>query len=217
MEKPEFVIANVFPGVLNALVKNLMKQTGVDDPNEAVRLVNSGEYIVNRPASAWQEQDGVIHFIVVSDRKTGSEWIKYFEERNIRIGDYAKSVLRSLDFQPTSGVTYNVAVLKGTLFSDSDRTTQNIRAEADKRKLTKPNAEVACLIRDKFTDKEIEAMGLAWIINMADPINDSDGDPLLLGARRHGGVPWLRAYFVRPGCGWRRDRGFAFVVSQVSP
>lgn len=47
-EKSEFVIAKVLPGTLNALVKNIMKQTGTNDPNEAVRLVNSGEWIVSK-------------------------------------------------------------------------------------------------------------------------------------------------------------------------
>ena len=39
----QFAIAEVTPGKLNALVKNIMTQTGTTDPNEAVRLVNSGE------------------------------------------------------------------------------------------------------------------------------------------------------------------------------
>ncbi len=42
MNKP-FAIADVYPGVLNALVKKIMRQTGVNDANEAVRLVTSGE------------------------------------------------------------------------------------------------------------------------------------------------------------------------------
>ena len=42
----EFAIADVLPGKLNALVKNLMRQTGETDPNEPVRLVNSGEWVI---------------------------------------------------------------------------------------------------------------------------------------------------------------------------
>ena len=107
-----------------------------------------------------------------------------------------------------------VAVLKGMLFEDSDRTTKNIYIEADKRKLAKPNAELACLIRLKFTDKEIEAMGLMWIAAMHEPINDSDGDPNLLNANRSDGGRWLRAYICRSNNRWDRDEGFAFAVSQ---
>ena len=46
MDKPEFAIADVPPGRLNALVKNIMAQMGIDDPGEAVRRVNSGEWVV---------------------------------------------------------------------------------------------------------------------------------------------------------------------------
>jgi hypothetical protein len=56
----EFAIAKVLPGTLNALVKNIMRQTGATDPNEAVRLVNSGEWVVSKPTRLWREQDGII-------------------------------------------------------------------------------------------------------------------------------------------------------------
>jgi hypothetical protein len=45
-ERSEFVISDVVPGKLNALVKNLMLQMGIDDPHEAVRRVNSEEWKV---------------------------------------------------------------------------------------------------------------------------------------------------------------------------
>lgn len=41
-----FVIAGVETGKLNALVKNIMAQIGITDPNEAIRLVNSGEWVL---------------------------------------------------------------------------------------------------------------------------------------------------------------------------
>lgn len=43
----EFVTAKVLPGKTNALVKGLMEWMGLDDPNEAVRRVNSGEWRTN--------------------------------------------------------------------------------------------------------------------------------------------------------------------------
>ena len=152
----------------------------------------------------------MIYFSVTSDGTTGEDWIKRLEGN----GDYAKQVLRSSDFKPTSGVTTEVAVLKGRLFEDNDRITEKIRAEADKRKLSKPNAELACLIRIKFTDEEIEAMGLRCIVAMHQPINDSDGDPDLLGANRYDDGCWLNAYNGSPDFRWNSDDGFAFAVSQ---
>ena len=174
------------------------------------------ELSVSKPIRSWREEDGVIYFSVTSDGTTGEDWIKRLEGNGFRVGDYVKQVLRSPDFKPTNGVTTEVAVLKGMLFEDNDRITKKIRAEADKRKLSKPNAELACLIREKFTDKEIEAMGLWYIVAMHEPINDSDGDPHLLDANRDGDGRWLYAYYDWPDNWWHRDYGFAFAVSQVS-
>ncbi len=111
-------------------------------------------------------EDDVSYLSVTSDGTTGEDWIKRLEGNGFRVGDYAKQVLRSPDFKPTSGVTTEVAVLRGCLFEDNDRITKKIRAEADKRKLTKPNAELACLIREKFTDKEIDRSGANFCIKI---------------------------------------------------
>jgi len=47
-EKPQLLIQEVLQGLgrLNALVKKIMDQTGAPDPNEAIRRINSGEWIV---------------------------------------------------------------------------------------------------------------------------------------------------------------------------
>ena len=218
-ELNESVISKVEVGKLNAMVKNTMRQMSITDPNEAIRRINSGEWIVSEPtapsADGWREQDGVIYLSVTSDGTTGPEWITRLESKGFRIGDYAKSILRSLDFKPTSGVTTEIAILKGILFEDNDRITKKIRAEADKRKLSEPNAEVACLIRENFSDDDIEAMGLIWIVTMHEPIKDSDGDPRLLFALRIDDGRWLGAYDDDPGYRWSRGYGFAFAVSQV--
>jgi hypothetical protein len=132
-----------------------------------LKLFLRGELSVSEPTRSWREEDGVIYFSVTSDGTTGEEWINRLEGNDFRMINYPKSVLRSPDFKPTTGVTTKIGVLKGMLFSDDDRITKKIRAEADRRTFTKPNAEVACLVRTKFTDPEIEAMGLFGIVVMA--------------------------------------------------
>jgi len=205
----DFASKNLTAGQLNAIVKKLGGEEG------ALRFLR-GELTVSEPVRAWREQGGVIYFSVTSDGTTGEEWIKRLEGKGFRVGGYAEDMLRSKDFKPTNGVTTEIAVLKGILFADSERLTKNIRTEADKRKFEKPNAEVACLIREKFTDEEIEAMGLIWIVTMHEPIKDSDGFPNLLGAYRNDGGRWLRGSWAIPDGRWDRESGFAFVVSQVS-
>ena len=200
---------NVTIGRVEAVWNKLGGEDGVD---QFLR----GELVVCEPESSWREQDGVIYFTVVSDGTTGEDWIKRLEDKGIRLSDYAKSMLRSSDFKPTSGEIYEIAVLKGMLFNDNDRATSKIRTKAEQRKLSTPNAEITCLIREKFTDEEIEAMGLIWIAAMHDPIADSDGDPRLLGVNRYDSGSWLSAYWIRPGRSWDRKDGFAFTVSQVT-
>ena len=202
-------------GRIEAVWNKLGGEAGVD------RFLRD-ELSVSEPTRSWCEKDGVIYLPpLVSDGTMGPLWIPRLEKKGFRVGDYAKQVLRSPDFKPTNGVTTEVAILKGVLFKDDDRITKNIRAKAytgiftQGRKLFDPNAELACLICEKFTDKEIEAMGLIWIVAMHEPINDSGGDPRLLYAHRDGRGPLLNACHGRPGNKWHRDNGFAFAVSQV--
>jgi hypothetical protein len=162
----------------------------------------------------WREENNVIYFSVLSDGTTGEQWIVRLESKGYGVSDYAKSFLRSADFKPTSGVTTEIAVLKGVIFKDVDRVTKKIRKEASVRKFFTPNAEVACLIREMFTDEEIKAMGLGWIV-IHKPIKDSDGDFGLLGTGRADGRSWLGANYYGRSNQWSSSRGFAFAVSEV--
>jgi len=173
-----------------------------------------GEFSVSEPTRSWREQDGVIYFSLMSDGTTGEEWIRRLEGNGFHVENYVKQILRSPDFQPTSGVMTEIAVLKSRLFTDNDRITKKIRAEADKRKFSKPNAEVACLIRAKFTDKEIKAMGLWWIVAMHEPIKDPDGFSYLLRADRFDIGCWFGTCDGNPDIRWNPGCGFAFVVSR---
>ena len=164
--------------------------------------------------TAGREENGVIRFLVTSDGTTGPEWIERLERKGFRVGGHTKSILRSPDFKPTSGVTIEIAVLKGELFEGDDRTTENVRVEAGRRGLMAPNAEVACLIREKFSDKEIKEIGLWSIIVMHEPIEDSDGDSCLLGANRYIGGHWLSTCYGGPDGRWFHDSGFAFVARE---
>ena len=188
------------------------KLGGMDGAQRFLR----GEIAVSEPARHWREEDGVIYFEVTSNGMTGPAWIDWFERNGIRFTKWAKDVLLSQNFKPTSGVTYKVAVLKGTLFANSNRITKEIRVEAECRKLEKLPAEVACLIRKAFSDEALEAMGLYWIVVFHDPIKDSDGDPCLLSAYRGHEGHWLRASYDGPDDCWSSAYGFAFAVSQVS-
>lgn len=178
-----------------------------------------GEVAMSASAPRWRrEKDGAIRFSVTSDGMTGEGWTERSMSEGNMVGDYATRVLCSKGFVPTNGVTYEVAVLSGSLlqWSDGARSTVNIRAEAKKRKLGALNVEVACLICDTFSSKELEAMGFRWVIVMHKSIN-VDGGPRLLGVYSSdvysgGACRWLDAFGDDPLRRWSRDRGFAFAA-----
>lgn len=194
----------------------IVNKIGGEDRAEAFLR---GELMVSKKGHRWREYDGVICFSVTSDGATGEEWIERLENRGFHVGDSGKSVLRSRYFEPTNGIMTEVVVLKSVLLKNQGPiTTSKIRAEADKRgnslrKLVKPNAEIACLIREEFTDEEIEAMGLLVIAAMHEPIRDSDGIPLILYASRRNGGYLFGAHYADPEDGWLDVTGAAFAVA----
>lgn len=160
--------------------------------------------------------DGTITFTVTSDGTTGLEWIDRLKAAGHKVNDYAEQLLRSSDFVPTNGMTTKSVVLPGKLWTtDSNRLTKNIRAEALKRKLVKPNVEVACLIRMMCTNEEIRSMGLLRLVIMHKPIKDAAGSSVLLTVLAGVSESWLDAYWVRPVYQWDSRSGFVFAVPQV--
>lgn len=201
-----------YPSTLDRIEAVWNKLGGEEGVNRFLR----DEISVSEPIRSWREEDGVIYFSVTSNGTEGEDWIKRLESKGFRVGDYAKQMLRTPSFKPTNGVKTEVAVLKGILFEGNDGSTSRIQAEADKRKLLNPNVELACLIREKLMDEEIEAMDLWHIVAMHENINDSGGARRLLSASRGGGGNCLNAYNDNPDLGWLCFYGFAFVVSSVS-
>ena len=160
--------------------------------------------------------DGTITFTVTSDGTTGLEWIDRLKAAGHKVNDYAEQLLRSSDFVPTNGMTTKSVVLLNKLWTtDSNRLTKNIRAEADKRKQVKPNAEVACLVRKMFTNEEIRSMGLLRLVIMHESIKDADGRSGLLAVSADDSESWLDAFWDSPAYQWSSQSGFVFAVPQV--
>ena len=165
---------------------------------------------------SWRENNEVIFFSLVSDGTTGRNWIRRLEYDGFRLGDDAKAILRSPLFVPTSQVRSHVAVIKGSLFREMERTTKNVLALARKYKFSNPDPELICLTRKKFLDKDLADMGLFWLIGMHIPIK-INGEQRLLGADRiedrDGYGSFMVAYRGNPNARWDRDTGFLFKVS----
>lgn len=167
----------------------------------------------------WQVTEyGTIRFSVKSDGTTGPEWIEWYRANGFHVGEYGDNLLRSLDFQPTSGVQYEVAVLSGWFFPNMERTTKNILAEGERRGWQRPNLELACLIGRFYARSMFQAVGLEAMIVMHSSIKelyrgDPDNDEYLNGwfgvsmSERNLGI--FSCGTDSPG--WPRF-GFAFVL-----
>lgn len=185
MEKYLFSIQDVEVGKLNALVNNIMKQTRTKDPNEAIRLVNSKEWILVNSVSYLSEKDNVMRFSLTSDGATGDQWIARLKSKGFSISDYVKNILLSTDFKPTSNFNYEISVFKGMIWFDNVRIIKNITENTSKCQFSALNAEIICLIREKFSDKELKSIGLYWIVTLLSTLRDDDRS-------------CLKGYYVNP-------------------
>lgn len=131
---------------------------------------------------AWYEEGGLIRFSVTSDGTTGEEWIeRIFKRKELRVPKYPENLLLSEDFQPTNGVTTQAVVYKGGNFGTKKGIFNRIRERARRDGFENPNAEVACLIAEKFSQKQIAQMGLFHLEVVHTPFVDSDGIENFLG------------------------------------
>jgi len=202
MTKKLFATADMTAGVLNALVKNMMAQLGVKDPDEAIRIFNAGEYYLARPGCSWYKRGGVIYITVISDGTTRSGWVRRIEE-NEKISDEAKDLLNLIDFVPTTGVKYEVAVLNG-----GERPKRAIDENAKQRGLTVLNPEVALLLYEKLNRAELKSMGLRGILICHHTNNKS----MLFFIKNEGGYELDVAYGIDEVV-WEGELGCAYAAS----
>lgn len=140
---------------------------------------------------------------------TGPEWINRLMLKDFRLTEDATSLLLSKDFRPTTGVSYNLAILPATFFSDDRRRTRFIREEGQDRRWKELNPEAICILREYFSDDDLLALGFQWIVGIHAPI-EFGFDQHLLATERLGAGRWLNAPCARPGTGWRPYGAFAW-------
>ncbi len=160
------------------------------------------------PVKEWREENGVVYFSVTSDGTDGRGWVERLQKKGFRVG--GDNVFFNPSFKPTKGVVYNIAVIKGNTFEEDSRTTRNIREDATERRFLDLHPEAAGLIREKFSDEDLEAMGLSGIIVMHEPVRDLSGIPIILAVIREAGGRLLDTCLGGSDIRWRKGYGFAF-------
>jgi hypothetical protein len=204
----DFAAAPYTIGQLNALVKMMKKQAG----DNAVERFLSGQLKVSE---LWHEENGIIYFSVTSNGVTGSEWVKRLESKGIVLNDRAIELL-FYALKPSNGITTRIAVLKENFFSSDNIVPESFRIlVANEQNFVISNLEIACLIRDKFTDNDIKTMGLDSIVVMHH-MSDSD----IGGMTLHKETFRIYSRTFHAGYGdscsvWEPFIGSALVCSQV--
>ncbi len=156
------------------------------------------EFLSGRdPNCNWCEQNVMFHFTLVSDGRSGDEWFEDLFKRGV----YDKPAgLRADLFVPTKGVKYKITVFR--LFGNQDSVLEKARAGSNDRLGT----EGHCLMRDTFSIRELEMMGLFDIALFFHDMEDIDPSP------RYDQSHWLRVPRTgKPGSRWGRSMGKMFV------
>ena len=207
--KSEFLISGIETGQLNAMVKNVMRQTGIDNPEEAVRMMNAGELQVSVVSRNWREVNNIIYFTVTSNGRSGRDWIEYLESKGFFVSKKTKTMLLSSDFKPTNQVM-EIAILKCSLWENKDKISKKICSFASGQNFSKPTIEVACLIREKFSNADLKEMGLWFIVVMHEPIMTINGLEVI-NIDRYGDA-WLQTtQYPKADVRWREGVSFAFI------
>lgn len=149
------------------------------------------------------------HVVLTSDGTPGVKWIELLEERGVCVGGYAKKVLLSPEFMPTTGVTYGVAILAqphGSSWMDE------IKKYAKRRGFLSPHPELACLICDLFMTDNMFRLWMSYIVTMHEPIL-VDGEPQSLIISHKDGRFFFNAYEDLPGMRYPKEGGFLYLES----
>lgn len=162
------------------------------------------------------------HYIVevTGFNLSGVEECARLESLGFRIGDWAKSMLTSTNpdsydalHRLEDGKVYKVAIIPGKEVK-KNRTSANLLAYGQQCGYGKPLAGIQPRIREAVSDKQLEEMGIYYIVSLHELIKDSNGHPDVLGSDRRVDGRWLDGYWGSPDHEWNDNGAFAFVVPE---
>lgn len=215
-QKVEGKLYESITGQLFELGRQLRQKNGYPfDPNElqgCLQDIIEGKFKDN----FWRvEEDGTVRLKLTGIGLTGLEWEKRLESKGFKLSKSAKDLLNSPDFTSCEkDKVYEVVILSGKLFSDRRRTTKNILAEGDCRGLIHGSVlpiEIACLIRENFSNEQFKKIDINWLTTMHEPIEDHYGGLHLFSMDRGDDGFWLSAdYAILEGL-WRSGDGYIFL------
>ncbi|HTE48920.1 MAG TPA: hypothetical protein VK675_03380 [Candidatus Paceibacterota bacterium] len=161
-------------------------------------------HFVSIPGQAiWEKIGDDLIYITLppSEGVTGPKWIEDLKDRDFYLTEDAKIILRSQDFQPTTPrFVHRIVVLRANFWKKkSDRNIACIQSEGVSRKWAELHSEAPCIIRNCFSDRELEKMGLVRIIGIRNkPFEGCHGGPRFLCVSSGAAGRRLRADLAYP-------------------
>lgn len=168
------------------------------------------------------EKKSRITFTVTGTGLTGTEWVTRLEAGGHRVSGWACDVLTKPDYDENHHLEvdkeYKITLVFGKeIRKDSERTTADLKAlarrEIGKQAVSGLKGELALLVREKFTNKELEDMGIGYIAVLHESIIDSVGGAFVLRSLRHGDESCVDAGYDEPVFQWGDGGAFAFFAS----
>lgn len=160
-----------------------------------------------------KEGNGIIRFAVTSNGMTGPEWIEHLKNKGCDVVPPVENILRSKQFEPTKGITTEIAVVTESILSTSHHTLLQIKSAAkEKGMMGNLNLEIACLIRDSITREDILKMGLLYLVVMHRPVVDG-GTSFYLAVCGNHEAEYLATAADSRYYRWGQGYGFAFTLS----
>lgn len=210
----KFVIKHVNPGKLNALVFNLMESMGTNNPDEAVRNINSRKWIPKPSDRGWWIEDDETtirgKFRKYSHMRP-SEWGRTFRQGLVDISEEVREILFHRDDIDFATECDEIVIIPGSDWGNDDRTMNNIiLMGTEQRNFVQLKPEDACILRSWLTPDDFKKMGLTSIVTIHKPI---DGHKLLV-SENPDGRERFRTTSVPNTHIWPESYGFAFGVRE---
>ncbi len=134
-------------------------------------LLLDGSHIIS--PSKWREHNCVVYTSVISSGRSGAEWGQYFaaEEAKESYEVYSDVLEESLsNFRPTNKIVYELAIVRISALKKQERYPEKLKEIAHNLGWKEATIETGCLLREKFTDSELEVMGFSSLVIMHRPV-----------------------------------------------
>jgi hypothetical protein len=168
-------------------------------------------------------EHGQICFEVTTLGLTGPEWLQRLTTGGHTVAALAKNILSKYDYNQNhrykTGKTLKVFLVFGEeTKEDYDRTAKNMKDLASKQAgdqaVSDLKGELTFLLREKFTNEELEQLGVRYIVVPHTQIVDCEGyQNILLLYHLNDKSGGVDAGYDRPRDGWSVKDAFAFLVS----